>query len=155
MAISIHIIGSTHLKGLYAEQLDYYKMLVRPYASLTVHLLKTTDGKFANRTDALAKEEKLHLSKWPENCYPVALSEEGGCMSSREFAEWLDKRLPGAQTIVFNIGSAYGFPEGLKKRCRSVISLSALTFPSHICFLLLAEQIYRAFTILKGHPYHK
>ena len=93
--------------------------------------------------------------KWPKRCYPVALAEEGARYNSRSFARWLSERTAAALPLVFNIGGAYGLPETLKERCRETISLSSMTLPHRLCAVILIEQLYRACTILKGHPYHK
>ena len=85
----------------------------------------------------------------------VLLDSRGRQMTSEVFAEWLGRqRDTGAQQIVFAIGPANGWSEGSRKRATLLLSLGSFTFAHALARLVLAEQIYRAFTILSGHPYH-
>ena len=85
----------------------------------------------------------------------VLLDSRGKQMSSEAFAEWLGRqRDNGAQQIVFAIGPADGWSEDARKRAALLLSLGNLTLAHALARLVLAEQIYRAFTILTGHPYH-
>jgi hypothetical protein len=61
----------------------------------------------------------------------------------------------GGHALTFIIGGTQGLSPALKKSCREIVSLSPLAFPRKLSLVVLLEQIYRAFTILKGHPYHK
>jgi 23S rRNA (pseudouridine1915-N3)-methyltransferase len=88
---------------------------------------------------------------------PIAalLDSRGRQLSSEQFAEWLGKqRDEGQQTIVFAIGPADGWSEEARKRAHLLLSLGPMTLPHELARVVLSEQIYRAFTILSGHPYH-
>jgi len=86
----------------------------------------------------------------------VLLDAAGKRFSSEQFAEWIRScRDRGEREIVFLCGAAEGFPEALAKRASLRISLSPLTFSHELARVMLAEQIYRAFAILSGHPYPK
>jgi 23S rRNA (pseudouridine1915-N3)-methyltransferase len=83
------------------------------------------------------------------------LDERGEEFTSREFAGFLEKKMiAGCRELIFVIGGPYGFPESTVKISAGKISLSKLTFSHQMVRLLFAEQLYRAFTILKGEPYH-
>jgi 23S rRNA (pseudouridine1915-N3)-methyltransferase len=85
----------------------------------------------------------------------VFLDSRGKQLSSEQFAEWLGKqRDQGQQTIVFAIGPADGWSEGSRQRANLLLSLGPMTLPHELARVVLSEQIYRAFTILSGHPYH-
>ncbi len=85
----------------------------------------------------------------------VMLDRPGKQMTSEAFADWLGtKRDQGAQHIVFAIGPADGWAAESLRRAQLTLSLGLLTLPHAIARLVMAEQIYRAFTILSGHPYH-
>lgn len=85
----------------------------------------------------------------------VLLDSRGRQMSSEGFAEWLGRhRDQGAQLIVFAIGPASGWSDDTRKRATLLLSLGQFTLAHALARLVLAEQIYRAFTILTGHPYH-
>jgi len=86
----------------------------------------------------------------------VLLDAAGRQFTSQQFAKWLgDLRDRGAREVAFLCGDAGGFPDELRDAAKQKISLSTLTMPHEFARVLLAEQIYRAFAILAGHPYPK
>lgn len=86
---------------------------------------------------------------------PVLLSPEGKLHSSEAFATWLGKRLDRGDRPCFVIGSSHGFDPALKAQVKEQISLSPMTFPHELSRVMFLEQLYRAFQILRGGPYHK
>ncbi len=85
----------------------------------------------------------------------VLLDSRGKQMTSEKFAEWLGRhRDNGAQQIVFAVGPADGWSESSQKRATLLLSLGSFTLAHALARVVLAEQLYRAFTILTGHPYH-
>lgn len=109
-------------------------------------------------TDEVLKtaESNLLLSTIPTDSKIVVLDETGKTPSSREFAtliqKWLDE---GVQTISFLIGGANGHADFLKEKADYKLSFGRMTLPHMLARVVLTEQIYRAKTILDGHPYHK
>ncbi len=86
----------------------------------------------------------------------VLLDAAGKQFTSQQFARWLgDLRDRGTRELVFLCGDAEGFPADLRANAKQKISLSTLTMPHEFARVILAEQIYRAFAILAGHPYPK
>jgi 23S rRNA (pseudouridine1915-N3)-methyltransferase len=86
----------------------------------------------------------------------VLLDAAGKQFTSQQFAKWLGElRDRGMREVVFLCGDAEGFPDELRSSAKQKISLSTLTMPHEFARVLLAEQIYRAFAILAGHPYPK
>jgi 23S rRNA (pseudouridine1915-N3)-methyltransferase len=85
----------------------------------------------------------------------VALDERGAGWTSRDFAAHLRSWRDAGEHIAFVIGSADGLDESVKARASAQVALSALTLPHGLVRVLLAEQIYRAVTVLTGHPYHR
>jgi 23S rRNA (pseudouridine1915-N3)-methyltransferase len=86
----------------------------------------------------------------------VLLDDAGKQFTSSEFARWLgQQRDHGVREMVFLCGDAHGFPEELRQAARARLSLSTLTFSHELARIVLAEQVYRALTILAGHPYPK
>jgi 23S rRNA (pseudouridine1915-N3)-methyltransferase len=85
----------------------------------------------------------------------VLLDSRGRSMSSEAFAAWLGaKRDDGAQHLVFAVGPASGWSDETRQRASLLLSLGAMTLAHALARLVVAEQLYRAFTILSGHPYH-
>lgn len=85
----------------------------------------------------------------------VGMDPAGRQFSSEEFADWLRKRIETHGDITFYIGEAEGLPEDVREEASEFISLSGMTMAHRISLIVLAEQIYRALTIINGHPYHK
>ena len=85
----------------------------------------------------------------------VALDERGTPWTTREFAAQLARRLAGGDDIAFVIGSADGLAPAIKARADAVMALSALTLPHGLVRVMLAEQLYRAHSVLTDHPYHR
>lgn len=116
-------------------------------------------GRFANvqltelREDSAASVRKLALDS---AATVVLLDDAGKVQTSAQFAKWLaDMRDRGVREIAFLCGGAEGFPEALRRRASQKLSLSSLTFSHELARVMLAEQLYRAFAILAGHPYPK
>ena len=87
--------------------------------------------------------------------YTVLLDEHGKERTSVQYAEFIQTRLnEGLKSLMFLIGGSHGFDERVKEHVQSTIALSQLTFPHQLVRLILAEQVYRACTILKGEKYH-
>ena len=85
----------------------------------------------------------------------ILLDAGGRAMSSEQFAAWIGReRDSGAQHLHFAIGPADGWSAQIRQRADLVLSFGPMTFPHELARVILAEQLYRAFTILAGHPYH-
>ena len=154
MAFPVRIVAFGSSRDLLTDEVARYIKLVSPWADLGFYFLKPLSAASASRDDQLAREEKLIAGVLPPRSHVAALSEEGRLFTSREFSAWMGERLRGGGLSLV-VGSAQGLAPSFKNRCDSIISLSPLTMPYRICMLVLAEQIYRAFTILNRHPYHK
>jgi 23S rRNA (pseudouridine1915-N3)-methyltransferase len=85
----------------------------------------------------------------------VALDEQGSTWSTRDFAERLERWRESTGSLAFVIGSADGLDPGFKRRAAARFSLSSLTLPHALVRVVLAEQIYRAASLIAGHPYHR
>ena len=109
----------------------------------------------AEVTSVLETEADKILSRIPEGAYTVALCVEGKEYTSEAFATLLGEACDTRGKICFIIGSSYGLSPRVKSRADARISFSRMTFPHGLMRAILTEQIYRAFTILKGKKYHK
>jgi 23S rRNA (pseudouridine1915-N3)-methyltransferase len=113
-----------------------------------------------SRLDLPAKrmtEEAARLAaKLPDAAHRIALDETGRAMTSEAFATHLAKlRDSGIRDLAFMIGGPDGLARDLKESCNARLALGLQTWPHLLVRALLAEQIYRAFAILSGHPYHR
>lgn len=154
MSFTITIVALGRKNATLDEETDRYVSFIKPYATVRVLLVKPPPIDSSDN-GKIIMEGRLLQSKWPTGSYPVALSEEGKLMESLRFATWIESFLTSHRSPVFNIGGAFGLSSNIKKECKEIISLSPLTLPHKLCMLVLIEQIYRAFTILHNHPYHK
>lgn len=100
---------------------------------------------------ALSREAAEIEKAVPKGVYTVALCVEGRSLSSEELA----RDLEGRPKLCFIVGGSFGLDERLKKAADMRLSMSRMTFPHHLARVMLAEQVYRAFTIINGGRYHK
>lgn len=105
-------------------------------------------------TQALAAEEARIISALPKDCERIVVEERGEAWSTRTLAAKLEKWMRDANKVAFVIGGADGLAPGFKRKAK-LFSLSALTLPHGLARVVLIEQLYRAFSILEGHPYHR
>ena len=102
-----------------------------------------------------AKDEARLLEAVPEGSRLVLLSERGEEWTSEQLAAWTTRWEMDGRDVAFAIGGAEGVPEPVLERAERVWSLSRLTFPHELARLLVYEQLYRAYTIRRGEPYHR
>lgn len=103
----------------------------------------------------LGSEGERILAALPARCVKVALDERGLLFATRELSQRLGRWQAGGQDVAFLIGGADGLDAAVKRAASLVWSLSPLTLPHGLARVLLAEQLYRAVTILHNHPYHR
>lgn len=105
---------------------------------------------------AMAAEGDALLAAVPQGATVVAMDERGRHMTSTELADWLNEQmLYGRQDVCFLIGGALGLDPQVRQRADLTLSLSRMTLPHELARVLLAEQLYRAMTIIRDEPYHK
>ena len=143
MKIRLLMLGKTRREEA-RTLIDDYIARIRRYANVEVAELRDT-------SPAALRKLKLDSS-----ATLVLLDAAGKQFTSQQFAKWLgDLRDRGTRELVFLCGDAEGFPANLRAAAKQKISLSTLTMPHEFARVILAEQIYRAFAILAGHPYPK
>jgi 23S rRNA (pseudouridine1915-N3)-methyltransferase len=119
-------------------------------------LVEVEERKKPPPPDIKAREAKLLLAALPPGATVVALDERGKTLDSPGLAARIGRwRDAGVQDLAFVIGGADGLDDSVRQRADLLLSLSALTWPHMLVRVLIAEQLYRAETILSGHPYHR
>lgn len=103
----------------------------------------------------LAQEKSRILAAIPSGCVKIALDERGKQLSTAELARRLDGWMQGGRDLAFMIGSADGLDRDLKAGADLLLALSAMTLPHALVRVLLAEQLYRALSLIRNHPYHR
>ena len=155
MKITLLTVGKTD-KDWVRQGLDIYVSRLKHYIPFSINEIPELKNVSAMSRDQIkAKEGELILKSIKPTDDVILLDEHGKEYSSTEFASLLQNKINyEGKDIVFVIGGAYGFSEQVYKRANSKISLSRMTFSHQMVRAIFAEQIYRAFTIMKGEPYH-
>ncbi len=159
MNIKIICIGKIKEKSI-SQALEEYVKRLSGFCNIEIIELsesRLTDNPSLKEIEkALSNEAQAILKKLNGNEYVFSLCIEGKQLSSTELADKISQTmLYGKSTICFIIGSSFGLDEQIKKVCDFKLSFSKMTFPHQLMRLILAEQIYRSFTIINNTEYHK
>ena len=140
--------------------IEEFSKRLKPYAK--VNIVEVADEKApetlseADMEIVKKKEAERLLAKIGESDYVIALAIEGKMKSSEELAAGLESLATyGRSKVSFVIGGSLGLHESIYKRSDELLSFSKMTFPHQLMKLILMEQVYRAFKIMKNEPYHK
>lgn len=155
MRLTLLVVGKTDDKYL-KEGIELYSKRIRHYIDFNLEVVPDV-RKGKNTVPELQKirEGELILAKAGTSRELHLFDEKGSGYTSVEFAGFLQKKMAsGIKELVLVIGGPYGFSGEVYKKADSTISLSPMTFSHQLARLLCVEQLYRAFTILKGESYH-
>ncbi len=153
--ISLLVVGKTD-DAYINTGVDKYVNRLKHYTSFEIQVIPgLKNAKSMSETEIKKKEAEQILKQVEDGDYLVLLDERGKQFSSTEFSKFITTcSIRSVNKIVFVVGGAYGFDEQVYKRTNEQISLSRMTFSHQMVRLFFIEQLYRAFTILKGEPYH-
>ena len=158
MKITLITVGKIKEKYFTDAIKEYTKRLSR-YCKLEI--IEVADEKTPDRASEkenaqiLAKEGDRILAKISDRDFVYSMAIEGKLISSEELSTGLEQAMQQASTLVFIIGGSLGLDPRVKKRANALISFGRITLPHQLMRLVLTEQIYRAFMIREGSPYHK
>lgn len=155
MKITLLTVGKTD-RDWVRQGLDIYLSRLKHYIPFSLTEIPELKNVSAFTKEQIKiKEGSLILKNIRPNDEVILLDERGKMFTSIEFASLIKDRMDYAsRDIVFVIGGAYGFSEEVYSRANSKISLSKMTFSHQMVRTIFAEQLYRAFTIIRGEPYH-
>ena len=156
--MKIKIIALGKIKEKYLQEgIDEFLKRLTPYAAVSVVEVQPVQIKDENLTQkALEEEGEKILSLIKPTDYLITMEIKGTLFSSESFAEKLNELTnSGVQEVVFVIGSSCGIGKNVSERANFKMSMSKMTFLHEFARLILVEQIYRAFKIIKGEKYHK
>ncbi len=152
MRFRLCVVGRPRDAALAAAIADYETRATR-YWPLDIREVKAAPG---GRDAAAARTlEAERLMQAVGDAARVVCDERGTALTSRAFAEWLQSLREQARDVAFVVGGAYGVAESVRRDAHRLLALAHWTLPHEVARLVLAEQLYRAGTILKGEPYHK
>ena len=155
MKITLLVVGKTEDKYL-IEGIEKYLSRLKHYIGFNLVVIPDIKNT-KNLTEAQqkSKEADLILKQLGNLDTVILMDEKGKKYTSVQFSDYLNKQMIGSvQQITFVIGGPYGFDERVYQRANGSISLSDMTFSHQMVRLFFVEQLYRAFSILKGEPYH-
>lgn len=141
MRITVAVVGRLKEAYLVAAE-DEYRKRLRPYCTLAV---------------SEAKDQAALLAALPAGAHVYAFDERGEALTSAAFADLIghEQQHGGGAPVVFAIGGADGHGDAMRARARKLIAFGRLTIAHRLVRVLVLEQIYRAFKILRGEPYHR
>lgn len=155
MKITLVTVGKTDVKWV-REGLDIYLSRLERYVRFELKEIPELKNVSALTKDQIKeKEGALILSTVRPSDEIILLDEHGRTFRSIEFASWIEDRMTrGSKDLAFVIGGAYGFSKDVYAAALGKMSLSGMTFSHQMVRVIFTEQLYRAFTIIRGEPYH-
>ena len=153
MKIRIYIIDKKAKQEIYTPLIEHYIKSARKWADVEVHEIFNRQIARANETSPEAARQSYAAAydHYLQNGYSIALDPNGREVDSQQFANLLKDR----GVVNFFIGGAYGFERGFVDQCYTAVSFGKITLSHKLIKVVLAEQIFRALSILHNHPYHK
>lgn len=155
MKITLVVIGKTDSKWL-QDGIKTFTDRIQHYITLNIMILPDIKNTRNMPVELQKKKEGQQLEIFLKDKSEIFLLDEAGItFSSVEFARFIEKKMVNTnRELIFVIGGPFGFSNNVTKMASGKISLSKLTFSHQMVRLLFAEQLYRAFTIIKGESYH-
>jgi 23S rRNA (pseudouridine1915-N3)-methyltransferase len=155
MKITFLTVGKTEDAYL-KDGIDKYVKRLKHYTKLElVDLPELKNTKALTEQQQKTKEAELILKKISPLDHVILLDEKGMEFTSKQFAAYIDKKsISSTSSLVFVVGGPYGFDQSVYERANDKLSLSRMTFSHQMIRLFFTEQLYRAYSILKGEPYH-
>ncbi len=154
MKMTLLTVGKTD-RDWVGDGLEIYTKRLSHYIQFSINEIPELKKVSALSRDQIRQREgELILGNVRSSDEVILLDERGREYSSLEWAASLEKKMAAGRDIVFVIGGAYGFSDDVHARADGKISLSRMTFSHQMVRVIFAEQLYRAFTILRGEPYH-
>jgi 23S rRNA (pseudouridine1915-N3)-methyltransferase len=155
MKITFLCIGKTGKKFLEEGEAEYLNRLKHYVKIERIELPDLKNSRKLTKEQVKKEEGAIFLTKIPQGDELILLDERGKLFSSVEFADFLNKKaINGLKGVTFLVGGAYGFSDAIYERANGKISLSKMTFSHQMIRMIFFEQLYRAYTIIKGEPYH-
>jgi 23S rRNA (pseudouridine1915-N3)-methyltransferase len=155
MKFTLLVVGRTVEKH-YITAIDDYVARTKHFISFDMEVIpELKNTKSMDTLTQKQKEGELILKSFQAGDHIVLLDDKGAHYTSEELATWVDKRtMQSNKRVVFVIGGPYGFSKEVYAKANEKLSLSKMTFSHQMVRLIFVEQLYRAYTIIKGIPYH-
>ncbi len=154
MRIVLIVIGKARDAALAAAALDYERRATH-YWPVSVIEVREEPARGRTSEQVRTREGERILAQVPPGATLVACTEGGRTMSSLAFAKWMQSAREGGRDVAIAIGGAIGLGDNVAAAASMKLSLAPWTLPHELARVVLAEQLYRAGTIVRGEPYHK
>ena len=154
MPFTLAVVGRPRHAGL-ADAIRDYEARAARYWPLHVREVREESARSLPAAAVRDHEWRRLAEHLPRGARIVACDPGGESMDSAGFARWLQQHRDAARAVAFVIGGAFGLPDEARQAAATRLSLSPWTLPHELARLVLAEQLYRAGTIVRGEPYHK
>ena len=155
MQINIIAVGNKPPSWVESGVAEYISRMPRECSVNLKTVATTKRSKNSSITQAQQREQELLLKNTSSSSYQIALDENGETWTTATLATKLEAWLQNAPEVTFYIGGPDGFTEDFFNQVDLVLSMSLLTLPHMLVRLVLVEQLYRAWTVIQGHPYHR
>jgi 23S rRNA (pseudouridine1915-N3)-methyltransferase len=154
MKIELWAIGKTDIDYL-KEGISIYEKRLKHYVSFEIVILNDVKNPPLSSEQLKIKEGEVILAKLQKDDCLIVMDESGKQFTSMDFASFLEKKqVESIKRLIFLIGGAFGFSETVYDRANHKMSFSKMTFTHQMIRLIFVEQLYRAYTIIKGEKYH-
>jgi 23S rRNA (pseudouridine1915-N3)-methyltransferase len=154
MRFVVVVVGKPRDANL-AAAIREYETRARRYWPLEVHEVREEPARSGSADLVRDREGERLLALVPSSAQVIACDVSGRSMTSEGFSEWLMGLRERARDVAILVGGAFGLSSAVKDRAAMSVSLAAWTLPHEMARLILAEQLYRAGTIVRREPYHK
>jgi len=154
MRVRFIFMGKTRMSFVEEGLREYFGRLNHYIRTEIVIIPDLKQTKNMPEAEQIRLEGLRILEKIEKKDLNILLDEKGRRFTSIQLAGFFEKKMNEGRDICLIIGGAYGFSDQVKDECRTTISLSDLTFSHQMVRMILVEQVYRAFTIIRGEPYH-
>lgn len=152
LKISVVAVGHRPPDWVEAGYAEYAKRLQH---DVKLDLIELKPSRSSERNVVLVEERERLVKALPRGAHTIVLDETGAAWTTRQLAQRLETARDTGQALTFVIGGAEGLHSDIKATAATLLSLSALTLPHALVRVLLVEQLYRAISLLKNHPYHR
>ena len=143
-------------KGPLGDAIAEYETRAARYWPFELHEVREEAARGSVTVEQVREREgERLLARVPSGAHLVACDERGDAFTSERFAPWLQQHREAARDVAFVIGGAYGLAAAVRQRAGTRLAVAPWTLPHDVARLVLAEQLYRAGTLLRGEPYHK
>jgi 23S rRNA (pseudouridine1915-N3)-methyltransferase len=154
MRVVLAVVGRPRGDGL-AEAIREYETRAARYWPLESIEVKEESARSMTPELVRQREGERLLGRLPAGATIVACDERGAAWTSEQFARWLQRQREDGRDVAFLIGGAHGLSPAVREKAAVTLSVAPWTLPHEVARLVLAEQLYRAGTIVRGEPYHK